>query len=60
MGDGASIRSGRLGHNRADSMTGSAGGVNNPLVSPREVSEKSPNEGKDEYRTPKEKEREMD
>ena len=42
--DGASVRSGLLGHGRADSMTGSVGGVNSPLASPMEVSEqeKSP------------------
>lgn len=60
MGDGASIRSGRLGHGRADSITGSAAGVNNTLVSPREVSEKSPYEGRDEHRTTKEKETETE
>lgn len=60
MGDGASIRSGRLGHGRADSISGSAAGINSPLVIPREVSEKSPVEGKDEHRTPKEKERDTD
>lgn len=37
--DGASIRSGLLGHGRADSITGSVGGVNSPLASPLEVSE---------------------
>ena len=42
--DAASVRSGLLGHGRADSMTGSVGGVNSPLASPMEVSEqeKSP------------------
>ncbi|KAI1123522.1 hypothetical protein F5Y10DRAFT_251707 [Nemania abortiva] len=60
MGDGASIRSGRLGHGRADSISGSVAGVNSPLSSPREVSEKGPVEVKDEHRTPKEKEKEMD
>ncbi|KAI1118064.1 hypothetical protein F5Y14DRAFT_400977 [Nemania sp. NC0429] len=60
MGDGASIRSGRLGHGRADSISGSAAGVNSPLVSPKEVSEKSPAEAKEEHRTPKEKEKETD
>jgi len=38
-GDGASIRSGFFGHNRADSVCGSVGGINSPLASPREVSE---------------------
>ncbi|KAG7104770.1 hypothetical protein HYQ44_016082 [Verticillium longisporum] len=35
-GDGASTRSGFLGHGRADSISGSIGGVASPLVSPRE------------------------
>ncbi|KAM0330897.1 hypothetical protein ACHAQA_003853 [Verticillium albo-atrum] len=35
-GDGASTRSGFLGHGRADSISGSIGGVSSPLVSPRE------------------------
>ncbi|ETS79414.1 hypothetical protein PFICI_09267 [Pestalotiopsis fici W106-1] len=39
-GDGASVRSGFLGHGRADSINGSVVGVTSPLVSPREVSEK--------------------
>ncbi|KAJ8119626.1 hypothetical protein ONZ43_g3467 [Nemania bipapillata] len=60
MGDGASIRSGRLGHGRADSISGSVAGVNSPLSSPREVSEKGPVEVKDEQKTPKEAEKEMD
>ncbi|KAJ9143421.1 ca2+-modulated nonselective cation channel polycystin protein [Pleurostoma richardsiae] len=38
-GDGASVRSGLLGHGRADSVTGSIGGMTSPLASPREVSE---------------------
>jgi hypothetical protein len=45
-GDGASVRSGLLGHGRADSVTGSIGGGlgvpasgTSPLASPREVSE---------------------
>ncbi|KAH7021142.1 uncharacterized protein B0I36DRAFT_367581 [Microdochium trichocladiopsis] len=38
-GDAVSVRSGFFGHNRADSVTGSVGGVNSPLASPREVSE---------------------
>ncbi len=41
-GDGASVRSGLLGHGRADSISGSIGGLTSPLASPREmaVSEK--------------------
>ncbi|KAH8160285.1 hypothetical protein CIB48_g7958 [Xylaria polymorpha] len=39
VGDGASIRSGLLGHGRADSISGSVAGVNSPLASPLEVSE---------------------
>ncbi|KXJ86640.1 hypothetical protein Micbo1qcDRAFT_33609 [Microdochium bolleyi] len=38
-GDAASVRSGFFGHGRADSVTGSVGGVNSPLASPREVAE---------------------
>lgn len=49
-GDAASVRSGLLGHGRADSVTGSIGGIagggvagtgtgTSPLASPREVSE---------------------
>ncbi|KAM5343141.1 hypothetical protein ACJ41O_014107 [Fusarium nematophilum] len=37
QGDGASIRSGLLGHGRADSVSGSIGGLSSPLMSPREV-----------------------
>ncbi|KAK1708088.1 hypothetical protein BDP67DRAFT_526000 [Colletotrichum lupini] len=40
-GDGASVRSGLLGHSRSDSIGGSIGGVTSPLTSPRETSEKS-------------------
>lgn len=36
QGDGASVRSGLLGHGRADSVSGSIGGLNSPLVSSRE------------------------
>jgi hypothetical protein len=36
QGDGASIRSGRLGHGRPDSISGSIAGVTSPLASPRE------------------------
>ncbi|KAF6821965.1 hypothetical protein CPLU01_12298 [Colletotrichum plurivorum] len=38
-GDGASVRSGLLGHGRAESISGSIGGVTSPLTSPREASE---------------------
>jgi len=40
-GDAASIRSGLLGHGRADSVSGSIGGppANSPLASPREAAE---------------------
>ncbi|KAI0181717.1 hypothetical protein GGR52DRAFT_525922 [Hypoxylon sp. FL1284] len=39
--DGASVRSGLLGHGRADSISGSVNaGVGSPLVSPREAEEK--------------------
>jgi hypothetical protein len=48
-GDGASVRSGLLGHGRADSISGSIGGLGvpagtSPLASPREVSEKGEEE----------------
>ena len=58
QGDGASIRSGLLGHGRADSITGSVAGVGvgSPLASPREVSEKSALAERDENTMPKEKE----
>ncbi|KAK6955693.1 hypothetical protein Daesc_003336 [Daldinia eschscholtzii] len=39
-GDAASVRSGLLSHGRADSISGSVGGVNSPLTSPREAAEK--------------------
>ncbi|KAI1381159.1 hypothetical protein F4677DRAFT_402322 [Hypoxylon crocopeplum] len=39
-GDGASVRSGFLGHSRADSINGSVAGVGSPLASPREAAEK--------------------
>ncbi|KAI1311155.1 hypothetical protein F5Y03DRAFT_322664 [Xylaria venustula] len=54
MGDGASIRSGLPGHGRADSVSGSVAGVNSPLVSPREVSERDPVEEKDDNQALKE------
>ncbi|TGJ79137.1 hypothetical protein E0Z10_g9621 [Xylaria hypoxylon] len=60
MGDGASIRSGFPGHGRADSISGSVAGVNSPLSSPREVSERGPVEEKDVNRTLEEKEKETD
>ncbi|KAF5024338.1 hypothetical protein F66182_3615 [Fusarium sp. NRRL 66182] len=37
QGDAASIRSGLLGHGRAESVSGSIGGLSSPLVTPREV-----------------------
>lgn len=46
QGDGASVRSGLLGHTRADSVSGSIGGLNSPLVTPREM----PNERYDKER----------
>lgn len=39
-GDGASVRSGLLGHGRADSISGSIGGLTSPLSSPREELER--------------------
>ncbi|RYP70120.1 hypothetical protein DL771_005632 [Monosporascus sp. 5C6A] len=43
--DGASIRSGLLGHGRADSITGNAAAVGSPLApSPREISEETKEE----------------
>ncbi|WYZ37109.1 hypothetical protein EsH8_II_000615 [Colletotrichum jinshuiense] len=47
-GDGASIRSGLLGHGRADSINGSIGGMNSPLTSPRESAEKGDGEDRGE------------
>lgn len=38
-GDAASVRSGFFSHGRADSVSGSVGGVNSPLASPREAAE---------------------
>lgn len=51
-GDAASVRSGLLGHGRADSVSGSIGGLGvpagtSPLASPREVSEKGVEEEKE-------------
>jgi hypothetical protein len=40
LGDNASVKSGRLGHGRTDSVTGSIGGIaatGSPLASPRET-----------------------
>ncbi|KND87727.1 hypothetical protein TOPH_07677 [Tolypocladium ophioglossoides CBS 100239] len=37
QGDGASVRSGLLGHGRPDSISGTNVGVTSPLASPREV-----------------------
>ncbi|KAJ3566838.1 hypothetical protein NPX13_g6986 [Xylaria arbuscula] len=59
MGDGASVRSGLPGHGRTDSISGSVAGVNSPLVSPMEVSEKTPVE-KNENEALKEKGKETD
>ncbi|KAI0518372.1 hypothetical protein F5B22DRAFT_600957 [Xylaria bambusicola] len=59
MGDGASIRSSLPGHGRADSISGSVAGVNSPLASPMEVSERSPMD-KDENQALKEKGKEKD
>jgi len=51
-GDGASVRSGLLGHNHADSINGSIGGLTSPLSSPREVA--------NENATPVDKETEIE
>lgn len=40
QGDGASVRSGYPGHGRAESVSGSIGGLNSPLVSTKEATEK--------------------
>ncbi|KAM0298793.1 hypothetical protein ACHAPM_008220 [Fusarium culmorum] len=37
QGDAASVRSGLLGHGRAESVSGSIGGLSSPLATPREV-----------------------
>lgn len=50
-GDGASTRSGLLGHGRADSISGSVAGAASPLASPREASEKDLVIEKDETST---------
>ncbi|KAF5706067.1 hypothetical protein FMUND_11783 [Fusarium mundagurra] len=48
QGDAASVRSGLLGHGRAESVSGSIGGLSSPLITPREVfDEKSENEKED-------------
>ncbi|KAI1059394.1 hypothetical protein NW752_010420 [Fusarium irregulare] len=45
QGDAASVRSGLLGHGRAESVSGSIGGLSSPLATPREVyNEKNENE----------------
>lgn len=36
VSDGSSVKSGRVGHGRNDSMSGSIGGLGSPLASPRE------------------------
>ncbi|KAI0014936.1 hypothetical protein F4780DRAFT_132379 [Xylariomycetidae sp. FL0641] len=41
MGDAASVRSGFFAHGRTDSISGSGAGVNSPLASPMEVSERN-------------------
>jgi hypothetical protein len=51
-GDAASVRSGLFGHGRAESMSGSVGGVASPLASPREVSESDVVAEKDENSIP--------
>ncbi|KAI1139920.1 hypothetical protein F5Y05DRAFT_336046 [Hypoxylon sp. FL0543] len=57
VGDGSSVRSGLLGHGRADSISGSVAGVSSPLASPREAAEKGAvAEEKGEYLGLKEKE----
>jgi hypothetical protein len=40
-GDTASVRSGLLGHGRAESISGSISGLTSPLASPREMAERS-------------------
>lgn len=47
-GDGASTRSGFLGHGRADSISGSIAGVTSPLASPRENGNRGDRAGVDE------------
>ncbi|KAF5530272.1 hypothetical protein FMEXI_13658 [Fusarium mexicanum] len=48
QGDAASVRSGLLGHGRAESVSGSIGGLSSPLITPREVfNEKNENEKED-------------
>jgi hypothetical protein len=51
-GDGASVRSGLPGHGRADSVTGSIGGMTSPLVSPREEHETDMGKGPEENSVP--------
>ncbi|PNY21907.1 Uncharacterized protein TCAP_07197, partial [Tolypocladium capitatum] len=50
QGDGASVRSGGLGHGRSDSVNGANAGVTSLLATPREVpDEKNTKDDKDEY-----------
>ena len=58
QGDGASIRSGLFGHGRADSVTGSIGGLpTSPLASPRDyLGEKEKTGVEEEQEEEKEKE----
>ena len=42
VGDGGSVRSGRISHGRNDSITGSIGGAASPLASPRETMAPTP------------------
>ncbi|KAI1434990.1 hypothetical protein GGR50DRAFT_358913 [Xylaria sp. CBS 124048] len=46
VGDGASIRSGLLGHGRAESISGSIAGPTSPLANPKDVSARSSAEEK--------------
>jgi hypothetical protein len=55
-GDGASVRSGLLGHNRAESINGSIGGLTSPLSSPREVENENVPVGKEAENEMNEKE----
>jgi hypothetical protein len=58
-GDGASVRSGLLGHNHADSINGSIGGLASPLSSPREVENETTTADKEDMEE-KEKEKEKE
>ncbi|POR36415.1 Uncharacterized protein TPAR_03383 [Tolypocladium paradoxum] len=46
-GDGASVRSGFLGHGRPDSISGANAGATSPLVSPREVPDEKDDKDED-------------